>query len=68
MKTKGQASFKLQLLELRKRLLREVGKAEEALREDVVNRPPSRTRLKKRSSVTPRSMPRTFRCRPMAEG
>ena len=36
MKTKEQAAFKLQLLELRKRLLGEVGKAEEALREDVV--------------------------------
>ena len=36
MTTKEQASFKLQLLELRKRLLREVGKTEEALREDIV--------------------------------
>ncbi len=36
MKTKEQASFQSQLLELRKRLRREVGKAEEALREDVV--------------------------------
>jgi len=36
MEKKVRAGFKLQLLELRDRLRREVGKAEEALREDVV--------------------------------
>jgi RNA polymerase-binding protein DksA len=36
MKTKEQACFKLELLELRSRLLREVGTTEESLREDVV--------------------------------
>ena len=36
MEKKKQAGFELQLIELRKRLLREVDSAEEALREDVV--------------------------------
>ena len=36
MKHKEQAGFELQLIELRKRLIREVNSAEEALREDVV--------------------------------
>ena len=36
MEKKEQAGFELQLIELRKRLLREVGSDEEALREDVV--------------------------------
>jgi DnaK suppressor protein len=36
MKKKEQAGFELQLIELRKRLLREVDSSEEALREDVV--------------------------------
>ena len=36
MEKEEQANFKLQLLELRKRLLREVGMVEEALRDDVI--------------------------------
>ena len=36
MNKKEQAVFKLQLLELRKRLLQEVDSAEDALREDIV--------------------------------